>query len=119
MANEHLRTAAMNLQRAVQDVRDAQKRIHGEIEAVKRDNAKKIDTINKQIANMERNRMRKNLASASRVSVAAEEQTLQAQVSQISRDTELYVSQRDQEIRMFEGQANQFQNLASQLNTIA
>ncbi len=119
MANEHLKAAAMNLQRAVQDVHDAQKRIHGEIETVKRDNAKKIDSINKQITRAERNRLKSNLTDVSKIAIAGEVQTLQAQISQINSDTERYVSQRDQEIRMYEGQSSKFQNLANELNSLA
>lgn len=119
MANEHIKTAAMNLQRAVQDVRDAQKRLHGEIDNVKRENARKIEAINRHISQLEVKRIRKNFPSTGRVDIVAEERTLQSQISIINRDTELYAAQREQEINMFEGQANHFQSLANQLNTIA
>lgn len=119
MANEHIRSAATNLQRAIQDVRDAQARIRGEIENAKRDYAKSIEKIHQQMVRLERDRNKSRTLPADKIAISGQLQKLQTQISTIQHDSEVYAAQRQQEITMFDGQAIEFEGLADHLQRLA
>ncbi|MDB5182495.1 MAG: hypothetical protein JWO47_279 [Candidatus Saccharibacteria bacterium] len=119
MANEHLKTAASNIQRAVSDVRLLQSQIRAEMENTKRKNEQLIKDIHKQMAQLERGVQNPNMRDSDKLANRTKEQMLQAEISKIQAETEKYIRERNQQLHGLDGQATEFESLSTHLQQIA
>jgi FtsZ-binding cell division protein ZapB len=119
MANEHLKTAAANIQRAVSDVQILQQELRAKEENAKRDAAARTRQITEQIAQLQRDRNRHDLNSADKLAVDVQIKNLQLEIDKIRHETDAYVSDLEHQISGLNGQVNEFQNLAAHLQMLA
>jgi len=119
MANEHLRTAAANLQRAVSDVRELQRQIRADIDNTRHNNDKTINDINNQIIQLENLKKNAQGHESDKLAAGMKQQMLHAEISKIHSNTDAYVRQQSQKLSDLDGQIREFENLAGRLNSLA
>lgn len=119
MANEHIRTAAANLQRAAQDVRESEHRLQNDIEDLKRNAADAVKKAEQQIDILQHSLYDRGVPDSSKLAVGLQLHNLHSDIARIKKDS----AQREQSLRQqlssLSGQENEFNNLASHLNNIA
>ncbi|CAN5440380.1 hypothetical protein BH10PAT3_BH10PAT3_8480 [soil metagenome] len=119
MANEHIKTAASNLQRAAQDERERQSELRREIDNAKRTCDTRMADIKAQMTANARNALMPNTNDVAKRANAVHVQSLKAEMAKIKKDTDLYISHISDQAKGLDGHIGEFENLASHLNNIA
>lgn len=119
MANEHIKTAATNLERAAQDVRQQQDEFRRNIEDAKRAASDKINRLKAQIAQLERDQHRHDIDTGSKIAYSAQARNLKIEIEKIEHDTNAFVQDLQHQLTNLDGQVNEFMNLARRLNFAA
>jgi len=119
MANEHIKTAAANLQRAAQDGREQQNAFRHQIDDSKRECATRIAAIKAQMGQMQRIQADPNVNESLKVANSIQMQNLNNEIAQTQKDNDRFVSEVNNQISGLDGQIREFENIASRLNGMA
>lgn len=119
MANEHIKTAAANLERAAQDVHDAKQRAKNDIDLSKRQAEDSIKRLNNQLQQLNRSKANPRVAGNEKLAIDVQRHNIHNEISQIEKNTKTYEQTVMRELSNMDGQENELHNLASHLNGIA
>ena len=119
MANEHIKTAAANLQRAAQDVREEKHRLQNSINSMKRDAENAIRKAEQQIMQLHQRLTDQNVDESMKIAASLQQQNLRGDIAQIKKNTDQQERDLTQQINGMDGQESEFESLASHLNNIA
>ena len=119
MANEHIRTAAANLQRAAQDVHEDKRRLMNNIDTIKRDAASATRQEEQQIAQLQRRISDHNVTGSAKISAELQQHNLRLDIAQIKKNADQQEKDLNQQLHNLNVKEAEFGNLASHLNGIA
>ena len=119
MANEHIKTAASNLQRAAQDVRQQINEIHNQVTHARQQALSSIKNLKTQIDQLQRSKNDSHTDMPSKVAIEVQVKNLQLQIAQIEKDTNDYARKMEGQANGLGGEISEFENLSSHLNAIA
>ena len=119
MANEHIKTAANNLQRAVSDVNQQIQEAKNDIDNSKRQTLSSIKALKTEIATLNSMKNKDSVTTSGKVALNAQTNNLQRQIAQLQKDNDEYVRQREGQISALNNEVHEFENLSSHLNAIA
>lgn len=119
MANEHVKIAASNLQRAAQDARQKIKELNKEIDDSRRQAASSISNLRTQIGVLQHGMTRPETDTNTKVASQAEMSNINLQIGQIKKDNDEYVRNLQNQINALNSEVNEFNSLSSHLNQVA
>lgn len=119
MQNEHLKSAAANLSRAVSDFRINQKTVENDINIKKHDTAQTLTAIDAQIKQLQQTKIRENTGTPEKVAIDAQINNLQQDKSRIQKESDQLIATLQNNIRNIGTQVSELENLANHLNAMA
>lgn len=119
MANEHIKTAANNLERAISDLNLQIQGIKNNIDESKRKAAAEIRKTRVNIAQLEKKRLQPNVDAPAKIAVEIQIKNLQLDIAKIQKQIDEYAHKLESQISGLNGEIREFESLVSHLNALA
>lgn len=119
MQNEHIKTAAANLARAVSDFRINQQTVENDINIKKHDTMQTLTSIDAQIRQLQQTKNRERTGSAEKAAIDAQISNLQQDKSRIQKESDQLIGTLQNNIKNIGVQMSELESLSSRLNSMA
>jgi chromosome segregation ATPase len=119
MANQHIRTAASNLQNAAQDMREEEQHLRADITQAKQQALTSIKMLKTQADQLERRKRDDRSDANERTAIDRQQKAIKNEIAEIEKNTKLHEQAVEKEISDMKNKESEFNNLASRLDVIA